>query len=243
MGTVSQYCSLAMLFILIKIQVSGLENIINKFEYIRNYFSIKDDNEFIFVGVVVFLLFFFYIGYAYLSFLSKKSSTAIITLHKNKIILKAQKKHYWQKNDFKLLASNFFDLYRRFFQAIAPIPIIIFGLLFISFFNIHIPILILLILVLTLTVYNFLKTYISRKDKNQTNEYLSNKRKLLAQVISIFLFLIILAIIFTNNYSIEITVALIIIGRILLGNFINFLHFIFEILSKLYVFDEIKKRI
>ena len=97
MGTVSQYCSLAMLFILIKIQVSGLENIINRFEYIRNYFSIKDDNKFIFVGVVVFLLFFFYIGYAYLSFLSKKSSTAIITLHKNKIILNAQKKHYWQK--------------------------------------------------------------------------------------------------------------------------------------------------
>ena len=242
LSSISQYTSLGMLFVLIKIQVSSIDKILDKFP-LNSYFIAGDINPSLLLSMLLFFLAIFYIIYSYFSFISKKYSMEIIATHKDNIKLIAERNKNWQQKEFRMLSGNFFELYTRFFQVLQPMPIMIVGFIFISFFNYYIPIFLILALIFAITLYHYITSYFIEINEELSKAYLSSKRKLIAQIISILLFIIMLAIIFSNNFSIEITVVLIIIGRILLGNFVNFLHFSFEILAKLGVFNQFKNEI
>ena len=58
-----------------------------------------------------------------------------------------------------------------------------------------------------------------------------------------FLFFGILLSVMLIDLTVDATVVLVVVGRILLGNIINALHPIFEVLSKIQAFVEIRKKI
>ena len=243
LSTLFQYLSLGMFFIFIKIEVSGTKFMQNNLSYLNKIFPLDEySTTTLLTGLVLFMMVIFYFGYAYFSFVSKNISTKLITRHKNKITLNAQKEHDWSEKNFWLDLRRFFALYKSSFLAIAPIPIIICGLILIAILSSIILVYIIFSLFVAGVLYYFQPQFRIMQPK-YSKEQMSNKRKFFAQMVSITLIMGILIIIWLGNFDIETSIIIILISRILLGNIINFIYSALEIQVNLIAFKKLQNNI
>lgn len=243
-ATILQYASLAMMFIFIKAEVSGVGYLLKEVNLGGDIgLFLQGVDPLLFSALMLVMLVIFYIGYAFLSFLSKKCSMSIIKNHKDKITIELKTVNALDGKKSKMLLNQYLEIYRRFFQILSPLSIVVFGVIFISFINFWISIFITLSLIFIVIFYHILSINLAVTYQLFANEYLINRRKLIAQLISVFLFFGILLSVMLIDLTVDATVVLVVVGRILLGNIINALHPIFEVLSKIQAFVEIRKKI
>lgn len=239
MATILQYLSLAMMFVFLKIMTSGLAEMFEENNLGALGCYLQGLNPFLINILVLVLLAIFYLGYALFSFLSKKCSMIIIKDHKEKITIELKDANALDGKDNKILLNKYLDIYRRSFQTLSPLSILIGGLIFVSFINFYISFVVILSLIIV--VYFFKKLFNNRaeENKNFAKEYFINRRKLVAQSISVLFFVGILLSASVIDLTVDAIVILIVVGRIILGSVANFLHPIFEILVNVNMFTEI----
>ena len=184
MATILQYLSLAMMFVFVKIMTSGLAEMFeeNNLEALGCY--LQGVNPFLINILVLVLLAIFYLGYALFSFLSKKCSMIIIKGHKEKISIELKDADALDGKDNKILLNKHLELYRRSFQTLSPLSILIGGLIFISFINIYISVIFILSLIIVVYFFKPLFNNQAEDNKKFAKEYFINRRKLVAQSIS-----------------------------------------------------------
>jgi hypothetical protein len=255
-----QYSALVGIFGFIKLKVDAANflNLLNEFSFELFSFELFTDipsvdlkNVSIFF-ILIFVFFYCLSGVA--SLVGKSISAKVVHDYRRRLYYNARNSGLLKDVPYKKALGTYLTLHRRYLQMIPPLFVVLLGTL--VFYVIDKGLFYLLVAGVFFVILVALSfcSVLSKKDKraeedqdqhhrNYVTEYFSYLSKLFSQAVSVSIFGIMLFFALEEEFSVEDLLVTVIIGRIVLGNLVNFISPLMEISGKVSCFSVVKNEV